>query len=165
MINVTSGIAEGPAGTLLHLISAPPSALPTVTGRDLEQAWEAAQLSGAAPPRFFRFATAGGEPVDLLLQDRDAAAWAAAVERSAGLSSPHGISVCLRLLALVALMAEAGWARAWFVLRRDGAAIRPELWHAVALVTLNDRGGFDEPDLRALLPEQRDRLRVPDQPG
>ena len=149
---------------VLHLISAPPSALPTVTRRDLEQAWEAAQRSGAAPPRFFRFVPEGGEPVELLLQDRDAASWAAAVERSAGLSTAYGVSVCLRLLALVAVMAEAGWARAWFVLRRDGAAIRPELWHAAALVTLNDRGGFDEPDLRALLPEQCDRLR-PAVPG
>ncbi len=102
--------------------------------------------------------------MELLLQDRDAAAWAAAVDRSAGLSTPYGISVCLRLLALVALMAEAGWARAWFVLRRDGAKIRPELWHAAALVTLNDSGGFDETDLRALLPEQRDCLR-PAGPG
>jgi hypothetical protein len=118
----------------------------------LEQAWEAAGLSSAAPPRFFRFATAEGPPVELLLQDSDAAAWAAAVERSAGLSTPYGISVCLRLLALVALMAEAVWARGWFVLGRDGAEVRPELWHAAALVTLTDSGGFDETDLRALLP-------------
>jgi hypothetical protein len=144
--------ARGPAGEVLHLISAPPSCLPTVTKRDLEQAWEAAQLNKAAPPRFFRFASAGGPPVELLLQDRDAAAWAASVERSAGLSTPYGVSVCLRLLALVALMADAGWARAWFVLCPDGAKIRPELWHAAALVTLNDSGGFDETDLRALLP-------------
>ena len=144
--------AQGPAGEKLQLISAPPSRLPTVTKRDLEQAWEAAQLNKAAPLRFFRFATAGGPPVELLLQDRDAAAWAEAVERSAGLSTPYGISVCLRLLALIALMAEAGWVRAWFALSRDGAKIRPELWHAAALVKLNDSGGFDETDLRALLP-------------
>jgi hypothetical protein len=164
MIDVKSATAQGPAGVVLHLISAPPSALPTVTRRDLEQAWEAAQVTGAAPPRFFRFAQAGGPPVELRLQDRDAAAWAAAVERSAGLSTPHGISICLRLLALVALMAEAEWARGWFDLRRDGADIRPELWHAAALVTLNDSGGFDETDLRALLPEQSERLR-PARPG
>jgi hypothetical protein len=149
---------------VLHLVSAPPSALPTVSKRDLEQAWEAAQGGGAAPARFFRFATAGRPPVELLLQDRDAAAWAAAVERSAGLSTPYGVSVCLRLLALVAVMAEAGWVRAWFALRRDGAEIRPELWHAAALVRLNDSGGFDETDLRALLPEQRERPR-PAGPG
>jgi hypothetical protein len=156
--------AQGAAGEVLHLVSAPPSSLPTVTKRDLEQAWEAARASETAPPRFFRFASAGGKSVELLLQDRDAAAWAAAVERSAGLSTPYGISVCLRLLALVALMAEAEWARRWFALRRDGAEIRPELWHAAALVTLNDNGGFDETDLRALLPEQRDRSR-PAGPG
>ena len=61
-------------------------------------------------------------------------------------------------------MAEAEWARGWFELRRDGADIRREVWHAAALVTLNDSGGFDETDLRALLPEQRDRLR-PSGPG
>jgi hypothetical protein len=135
-----------------------------VTKRDLEQAWEAAQAAKAAPPRFFRFAPAGAAPVELSLRDRDAAAWAASVERSTGLSTPYGVSICLRLLALVALMADAGWARAWFVLRRDGAKIRPELMHAAALVALNDSGGFDETDLRALLPEQRDHLR-PAAPG
>jgi hypothetical protein len=156
---------------VLHLISAPPSRLPTVTRQDLERAWEAAGSSRAAPPRFFRFAGVEGPPVEMLLHDSDAAAWAAAVERSAGLSTPYGISICLRLLALVALLAEAGWARAWFELRRDGAKIRPELWHAAALVTLNDAGGFDETDLRALLPEHCNRLRPagpsrwPDQPG
>ncbi len=149
---------------MLHLVSALPSALPTVTKRDLEQAWEAAQSGGMAPARFFRFVAEGRPPVELLLQDRDAAAWAAAVERSAGLATPYGISICLRLLALVALMAVAGWACAWFALRRDGAEIRPELWHAAALVRLNDSGGFDETDLRALLPEQRDPPR-PAGPG
>jgi hypothetical protein len=144
--------AQGPAGEVLHLISAPPSCLPTVTRQDLERAWESAGSSRAAPPRFFRFIGTDGPPVELLLQDRDAAAWAAAVERSAGLSSPYGISICLRLLALVALMAEAGWARPWFVLSRDGAKIRAELWHAAALARLNESGGFDETDLRALLP-------------
>jgi hypothetical protein len=137
---------------VLHLIYAPPSCLPTVTRQDLERAWDAAGSSSPAPPRLFRFAGADGPPVELLLQDRDAAAWAASVERSAGLATPYGISICLRLLALVALMAEAGWAHAWFVLCRDGAKIRPELWHAAALATLNDSGGFDETDLRALLP-------------
>ena len=162
--NAAVSTALGPAGEVLHLVSAPPSCLPTVTKRDLEQAWEAARAGETAPPRFFRFASADGPPVELLLQDRDAAAWAEAVERSAGLSTPYGISICLRLLALVALMAEAKWARGWFALRRDGAQIRPELWHAAALAPLNDSGGFDETGLRALLPEQRDRLR-PAGPG
>ena len=69
-----------------------------------------------------------------------------------GLTTPHGVSVCLRLLALVALMAQAGWARPWFALAPGGAEIRPELLQAAALAPLTDSGGFDETALRALLP-------------
>lgn len=139
---------------MLHMLSRPPSALPCVSRRDMEAAWEAAQAGGApAPPlRKFCFAVPQGAPVELVVADRDAAAWAAAVERWAGLSTPHGVSVCLRLLALVALMAQAGWVREWFGLGRLGAEIRPELLLAAAQVPLDEDGGFDETALRALLP-------------
>jgi len=135
---------------VVHLADAPASALPAVTKRDLEAAWEAAQApAAAAPSQTFRFAA---PPIELIIADRDAAAWVAAVERSTGLGTPHGLSVCLRLLALIALMAQAGWARAWFALGRGGADIRPELLQAAALAPLTDAGGFDETALRALLP-------------
>jgi hypothetical protein len=142
-----------PDGGVLHVLTRPASALPPVAKRDLEQAWEVAQGVRVSAPaaRSFRF---GPEPaVELRVGDRDAASWVAAVEGSIGLATPHGVSVCLRLLALVALMAQARWARGWFALERNGANIRSELWQAAALAPLNDAGGFDETALRALLPQ------------
>jgi hypothetical protein len=145
----------GPDGEVLHLVATPPAALPAVTKRDLEQAWEAAQqgsAGNAAPPRGFSFARPDDTPVELVLNDRDAAAWAVAVDRIADLSTLHGVSLCLRLLGLVELMSRAAWARAWFTLSRAGTEIAPALLQAAALVPLNEAGGFDEPALRALLP-------------
>jgi len=141
---------EGPGGITLHLVPRLPPALPCVTARDLEQAWEATQPATFAPPRAFRFD--GPVPLELRLADPDAAAWVAAVERSVGLGTLHGVSVCLRLLALIALMARAAWARDWFTLARDGAVIRPELLRAAASAPLNEGGGFDETALQALMP-------------
>jgi hypothetical protein len=141
---------EGPGGVVLHLVPRLPPALPAVAARDIEQAWEATQPAAAAPPRAFRFD--GPVPLELRLADPDAAAWVAAVERTVGLASLHGVSVCLRLLALIALMAQAAWLRPWFTLARGGAVLRPELLRAAAAVTLNEAGGFDETALKALMP-------------
>jgi hypothetical protein len=145
-------VAAGPRGEVLHLVGAAPDALPAVTKRDLEQAWEAAHEGGGdGPQRGFRFA-GPGEPVVLILDDPDAASWAAAVDRIASLSTAHGVSLCLRLLGLVELMTRAAWARPWFSLSRHGAEIRSALLQAAALSPLNGQGGFDETALRALLP-------------
>ena len=122
---------------MLHLLDAPPQALPSVTKRDIEQAWEAAQGVAArtVPPRGFHFpAAAPGAPLALTLHDKDAAAWAAAVDEIADLSTPRGVSLCLRLLGLIELMGRAGWVRAWFSLDPGGAArsrppcCRPRHW-------------------------------------
>jgi len=139
---------------MVHFISASASALPSVTKRDLEQAWELAQACGVPAPPARRFCFNAELPVEIMLADDDASAWVAAVERAAGLETPHGVSLCLRLLALVALMAQASWARAWFTLGRGGAEIRPELLQAAALAPLTESGSFDETALRALLPAQ-----------
>jgi hypothetical protein len=144
--------AEGPGGGLLLVVSAPASALPCVTKRDMEQAWEVAQAGGVAAVGVARIKFVAEPPVELVLEDRDAAAWVAALERRIGLSTAYGVSVCLRLLALVSVMAQAGWARDWFALAHGGAEIRPELLQAAALAPLNEAGGFDETALRALLP-------------
>ncbi len=148
--------ATGPGGEVLHVLDAPAPALPAVTKRDIEQAWEAARaVRGAIPPaRGFRFTRSAGPPVELLLRDRDAAAWAAAVDGIADLSTPRGVSLCLRLLGLVELMGRAAWVRAWFRLDRAGAEIAPALMQAAALSPLTESGGFDEGALRALLPAQ-----------
>jgi hypothetical protein len=143
---------HGPAGEVVHVLARPASALPPVTKRDLEMAWEAAQKVNTPAPPVRKFSFGAAPPVDLWVEDKDAAAWAAAVEGCVGLATPHGVSVCLRLLGLVALMAQARWAQAWFALGRGGADIRPELLQAAALAPLNESGGFDETALRALLP-------------
>ncbi len=147
----------GPDGKILHLVPHPAATLPAVTKRDLEQAWEAARDAAQAPhpasaTHFFRFAQGSAPPLDLAVTDRDAAAWAGAVDRIADLSTAHGISVCLRLLALIELMGRAAWTRAWFSLTRAGLEFHPALLQAAALSPLTDTGGFAETALRALLP-------------
>ena len=82
--------------------------------------------------------------VDAMLTGGDAASWADAVDRCADLSTAHGISVFLRLLALVELMGRAAWARAWFTLNRAGLDFHPALLQAAALSTLTQTGGFAE---------------------
>jgi hypothetical protein len=143
-----------PDGSILRLIPYAPSHLPLVAKGDLEQAWELAQhVKTPAPKQLFRFTRPHNQPpLDLVLADPDAAAWAAAVDGTIGLATPHGLSVCLRLLALIALMAQAAWARDWFALSRGGANIKPALLHAAALSPLTESGNFDETALRALLP-------------
>jgi len=147
----------GPGGEVFHLVPHPVAILPAVTKRDLEQAWDAAREAaqsarGVARTHFFRFAHGEEAPLDLALTDKDAAAWAGAVDRIADLSTAHGISVCLRLLALVELMGRAAWTRAWFTLSRAGLEFHPALLQAAALSPLTDTGGFAETALRALLP-------------
>ncbi len=147
----------GPAGEILHLVPHTAAALPSVTKRDLEQAWEAAHDAALAPrhdaaTHVFRFAQNETPPLDLLIADQDAANWATAVDRVADLSTAHGISVCLRLMALVELMGRAAWARAWFRLSRANFEFHPALLQAAALSPLTETGGFAETALRALLP-------------
>jgi hypothetical protein len=148
----------GAKGEVLYLVPFAPPELPSVSRRHLEQAWEAARgaalatLPGkAARIHGFRF-SAGGPPLDLLLTDRDAGSWTGGVDRIADLSTAYGISLCLRLLALVSLMASADWTRPWFSLERGGAKIHPALLQAASLAPLTPTGSFAETTLRALLP-------------
>lgn len=138
-------------GTEVHLVPMAPPGLPRVRKRDLEQAWEAAHAAARAgydgPARGFRFA---GGP-DVVLRDRDARAWASSVDQIADLSTPHGISVCLRLLGLVALIGDAAWLAPFVRVRRDGAALDGALLNAAALTRLTDTGGLNENELRAML--------------
>jgi hypothetical protein len=151
----------GAQGEVLHLVPFAPPALPPVSKRHLEQAWEAsrdAALSAATGKadrtHGFRFHEANTPPLDLLLADRDAANWTGGVERIADLSTAYGISLCLRLLALVALMGSAAWLRPWFTLQRAGAQIHPALLQAASLAPLTPSGGFAETSLQALLPAE-----------
>jgi len=146
-------------GKILHLIPHLPTALPAVTKRDLEQAWEAANEAASSPVmpaaiHGFRFLKAAGAPLDLMLTDTDASSWAAAIDAIADLSTLHGVSVCLRLMALIDLMARADWIRLWFTLTRAGLTFHPALLTAAALTPLTESGGFAETALQALLPQR-----------
>ncbi len=149
----------GPDGKILHLVPYLPAALPAVTRRDLECAWETARSAALAPPKStathaFRFLQEEAPPFDLLITDTDAASWAAAIDRIASLSTAHGISICLRLLALFQLMATQVWVRQWFILNRAGLEFHPALLQAAALSPLTPTGGFAETTLQALLPSE-----------
>lgn len=140
-------------GALTYLVDMPPEALPPVRGRDLVNAWDAARAAATAEawgaPRVFRFRRPDDSFVDLALADPDASCWAGAVDRMVGLGTAAGLSLCLRLLALVDLLARARWAAKLFALRRDGAEIDPALLHAAATLPLTRDARFDEIRVRA----------------
>ena len=140
-------------GTLTYLVALPPEALPPVRLRDLAAAWDAAR--GAAITerwgivRLFRFRRADGGVTDLALADRDACCWAGAVDGTVGMQSAYGLSLCLRLLALVDLLSRARWADGMFTVRRDGAEIDQALLHGAATTPLTTEARFDEAEIRA----------------
>lgn len=142
-------------GALTYVVDAPPEALPPVRGRDLERAWyaarEAAMAASWGAVRGFRFRRPDGSFTDLALADRDACCWAAAVDSIAGLRSSYGLSLCLRLLALVDLLARARWAAPLCRLERDGADLHPSLLHAAAATPLTAEARFDEGGFRSRL--------------
>jgi hypothetical protein len=147
--------AAAPDGTLTYLIHDTPAALPPVLGRDLLHAWDQARTAALhhapAAPRAFRFARADGTTTDLSLCDPDARCWAGAVDRLCGIASPYGMSVCLRLLALIDLMAAHAWARPLFTVYRNRVDLHPSLLSLAAHACLTEDGRFDAPAFRAQL--------------
>ncbi len=143
------------SGWPTHDIPLGPEDLPAIRARDLDRAWHAAR--GAALEadwgalRGFRFRRAGGETTELVLADRDACCWAGAVERLVGLATLHGVSLCLRLLALVDLLARAPALAARCRLARDGAELDPGLLRLAAAAPLSPEARFDEAAFRAAL--------------
>jgi hypothetical protein len=148
-------IAATRDGTLTYRIDAAPAELPPVLGRDLLAAWEmardAARRAIWSVGRVFRFQGADGTTTDLALHDEDARCWAGAVDRLLGIQTGYGLSVCLRLLALVDLLARCAWAAALVDLSRGGAELHPALLRAAAAAPLTADARFDEPTLRASL--------------
>jgi hypothetical protein len=148
-------IGAGPDGSLTYFVALPPEHLPSVHRRDLERAWYAArdaalqQRWGVA--RFFRFLRPDGSYGDLALADRDACCWACAVDDTVGLRNSYGLAVCLRLLALVDLLARVRWADSLCLLRRDGADLHPSLLGAAASTPLTAEARFDESGFRSRL--------------
>ena len=140
-------VHEPTAGALAYEVAVPPAALPPVRARDLAAAWDAAGLAATrgapAASRLIRFRRDGGHWTVLALRDRDAACWATGVEQVASLRTSYGMSLCLRLLALVSTIAawgRGGGLRAgWLADGRPG----PDLLKAASSAVLTPDAGFD----------------------
>jgi hypothetical protein len=149
---VEVGAAED--GTLTYLIDFAPSELPAVRAGDILRAWvlarEAAHRAASGVGRAFRFRRADGGWTDLALLDRDAACWAGAVDRTLGMETSYGLAVCLRLLALIDLLAHASWAHVMVDLSNE-AELDPALLRLAAESRLTDEAGFDEHGFRQTL--------------
>ena len=148
-------VGTSPDGSVTYLVAVPPEALPPVGKRDLERAWHSARRAALHQKwgvvRGFRFARPDGTHTDLALADPDAACWVAAIDAAVGLGTSHGMSLCLRLLALIELLAHASWARPLFTLDRDGADLHPALLRTAATIPLTKEARFDEAGFRARL--------------
>jgi hypothetical protein len=149
-------VGAGPDGTLTYLVDVPPEALPPVLGRDLERAWYAARDAALAQSwgaiRGFRFRRPDGSHTDLALADRDARCWAGAIDGTIGIGTGYGLSLCLRLLALIDLLARVDWALPLLHLERDGAELHPSLLRTAATAPLTQEARFDEVRFRTSLP-------------
>lgn len=149
-------VGSGPDGSLTYLVDVPPESLPPVLGSDLERAWYAARDAAIAQTwgavRGFRFRRPDGSHTDLALADRDARCWAGAVDGTVGIANSYGLSLCLRLLALIDLLARVEWALPLLRLERDGAELHPSLLRAAATAPLTPDARFDETRFRTGLP-------------
>lgn len=149
-------VAAGPDGALLYLVDLPPEAMPCVQGGDLDRAWQAARAAASAAQwgvaRALLFRRQGGDLARLSLADRDARCWAGAVDRTFGLDHVYGLAVCLRLLALVDLLARAPWLSGLYSVERGEAELHPALLVAAASCRLDS-------DARLVEGEVRERLR------
>jgi len=149
----TIRVGAGADGGLVYLVDLAPEAMPAVRVRDLTQAWDrardAARACSWSVPRGLRFRQDDGSYTQLLLADRDAKCWAGAVDGVARLSTSYGLSLCLRLLALLDLLGRAGWAAGLLALRPDGARLHPDLLRLAANATLTAEARFDEKRFQA----------------
>ena len=62
-----------------------------------------------------------------------------------------GLSICLRLLALIDMLARERWAAGLIAINRDGAEIDGELLRAAATVPLTHEARFDATAIRSQL--------------
>ena len=154
--SATVRMAEAASGARTYVVDLPPEALPPVRPRDLHAAWDNARGAALSEqwgrPLMLRFrSTPDSPPTELALADADACCWAAAVDMTVGLATPYGMSLCLRLLALVDLLPRAPWAQPLVAINRDGAAIHPTLLRAAAQTPLAPDASFDADTLRTTL--------------
>jgi len=157
-------VAVADNGIVTYLVDAPPESLPPVRLRDIAAAWEAAHAAATAAAwgnaRLFRFRRADGSLTDLALADADACCWAGAVDETTGMHTSYGLSLCLRLLALVDLLARERWPAPLLRLTRGGAELDPALLRTAAIAPLNCEARFDETPFRALLATRLDGPRA-----
>ncbi len=148
-------LATDRTGALIYQVGMSPDALPPVRTGDLAEGWDAARRAAASSrwgePRMFRFRPVDNDPVDLALNDDDAACWAEAIDAAWSLQTAYGLSLCLRLLGLVALLSDSPMLRALCPLSRAGMTLDPALVRAAASVPLSTRGHLDELQVRAHL--------------
>ncbi|MFT8244557.1 hypothetical protein [Roseomonas sp. BN140053] len=174
-MNTTIGVARGPGGELAYAVPFPPESIPPVPPRALLAAWDTARDAAAAclhgPERSLRFATPpapapaapgtgralaevgapGPEPVEMHLSDPDARCWAEAIDDSLGLGTLSGLSVFLRLLALLDAMGRLPWLRGMFDINAGGTLLHPQLLAAAADLPLDRAARLDETSLRRRL--------------
>lgn len=158
-------VGTGSDGAMIYLVNLPAERLPAVRARDIERAWYAARQAALhehwGTVRGFRFARPDGSHTELALADRDACCWVGAVDLVFGIGTMHGLSVCLRLLAMIDLLARADWVRPMVHLARDGADFDPILLRVVAIHPLTDHGRFDETAFRHHLSRHVAGARLP----
>ena len=141
---------------VLYRVTVPPAAMPPVPLREFEAAWDAARAHSLSAQwgaqRSFRFSASDGQVTDFDLTDRDARCWAGAVDDVTDLATLGGVSLCLRLLALVHVLATEPWAKPYVASKRTGIRIDRALMRAAARADLTNDARFDEASLRRNLP-------------
>jgi len=146
---------RSPDGAVTYLVRTTPDLLPPVRSGDLAAAWDAARDAAAdaawGRPRRFRFLQPDGGTLDMALADEDARCWAGAVDQATCLQTPYGLSLCLRLLALVDLLGRAAWTGALCRITRAGAHLDPALVRTAATAPLTGAAAFDETAFRVRL--------------
>jgi len=158
--NAPIRVAVADNGVVTYLVDSSPELLPPVRLRDIASAWDAARTAAHAAAwgsaRLFRFRRADGSLTELALADADACCWAGAVDATTGMHTSHGLSLCLRLLALVDLLAREHWAAPLLRVSRGGAELDPALLRAAATTPLNHEARFDETLFRTLVTARLD---------
>ena len=137
-------VATAADGSRLHLVDIAPEALPPVGKRDLLRAWaaahEAARAECRGEQRRFGFRNPDGSLTLLALADADAGCWAQAVDRTIGLGSLHGLSVCVRLLALIELLTRDRSLIGLLSIKAGDVDLHPALLRAAASGPLTSAG-------------------------
>jgi hypothetical protein len=158
-------VARTETGAIAYLVPVSPERLPAVPPGDLLRAWNIARHGAVerlwGVPRFLRFAPQGErEPTEIAISDPDAGAWTEAIDRAFGLESLMGLSLCLRLLALVEVLTRAARLEPFFDVTPAGVDLHPSLLAAAAALPLNLDARFDEAVLMERLP-----FRAPSEGG